>query len=131
MRHYNTQRAHSWLGYWLPAPEALVWLEPQLHQVLELEHYRQCAAVASALQQGVLWRCTPKFTDGHDHSEAQAFLGLVRLRKKHGLPDPPNPWAKPNPITGKPIVPADFDAMLEEQVAKQERRDRLNDRDAA
>jgi DNA-binding MarR family transcriptional regulator len=64
-------------------------------------------------------------------TEAQAFLGLVRLRKKHGLPNPPNPWAKPNPITGKPIVPADFDAMLEEQGAKQERRDRLNDRDAA
>jgi DNA-binding MarR family transcriptional regulator len=63
-------------------------------------------------------------------TEAQATLGLVRLRKNHGLTDPPT-WTSPNPITGRPIVPPDFDAMLEEQVAKQERRDRMNRRDAA
>jgi hypothetical protein len=64
-------------------------------------------------------------------TEAQAFMELVRLRKKHGLADPPYPWTAPNPITGRPIVPPDFNAMLEEQVEKQARRDRLNDRDAA
>lgn len=64
-------------------------------------------------------------------TEAQAFMGMVRLRRKHGLPDPPYPWDKPNPINGNPIIPADFDTMLEEQVERQARRDRLKDRDAA